>query len=55
MSSFGESRTEAVGERRAQKQENEKMSNGIAGALVVGQSVSQKSMQREKKSGATIA
>jgi hypothetical protein len=38
-----------------EKHGNKKMSNGMAGTLVIGQSVSWKSMQDEKKSGATIA
>jgi hypothetical protein len=51
MSGFGKSRMEAVSERRAQKRENEKMSNGTAGVLVVGWLVGQKSMQEKRKVG----
>jgi hypothetical protein len=51
-SGFGKLRTEVVGERRAQKQESKKTSNGMAGALVIGWSVSRsESMQREGEMG----
>jgi hypothetical protein len=45
----------AVGERRTQKQEGEKMSNGTAGALVVVRSVGWKKHARRRRNGAAIA